>query len=516
MDKRKIIHGLVVLVVAFIVRLIFLRMVSVVAPDETYYISLSQDLAQGKGYGIAHGAYEGQPLFPWLCALAMRVAKYPVTACQLLSVFLGVLTILPLHLCVRSFATHAEALWTDWIYALAPFTIQYSLWAMPHVLFNLCLVTALFFALKVQSSGRSRWAALTGVALAFAYWTRPEGFVWALVLGILGCLMPWLEAPRAAASRRFFLTLIMAAIFVVVSVPLWIAIRNATHAWQMAWTAGGGVSAIFMSRCGEPWGASSLLRSMTMTYLKNLSAAYNLLLRIIPLPLWFAIAFGVAGALQRKQTSLKALLLILFFACFPLFFYPLYLVEARYLYPGLMVLFVFAGISTASVQRYLAEGFPYPMKMASAKILCYAALLLIFLPGYRSLALGFGEEPMEQKRLGAWIQEHIHSPQVILGADRRSGFYAGPACKQFKNLQNIQLPAANAKAFESFLSANAVDLVVADTRYIPKFCPQFMFLLSEPVSPMLRPLITLTEGYEKIMLFQVQRSGNHSLPHSRE
>ena len=484
----------VLMLAALLIRGFFLTKVEVILPDEAHYVRMGQDLNQGKTFAQLNfvseedRGYKGQPLLPFLYALLARATKDPLQASQWSSVILAVLTLIPFHLSCRQFLSSAEALGSDLIYVLSPFAIQYSLWAMPHSLFNLLFVSTLFFVLKSEKSKSLLWPVLAGAAASGAYLTRVEGvvFVGGVTMAV-GLLLGLRMSLGFLGSFSLF------------SLPFWIWLKETTGIWQLLWTGGLGASGVLVKWKLASNPSGSLPSVFLNSYFKNLSWEFSLLPKIIPLLVWMLIAIGIWEAFRKNRLASRSVQLVSFFGLLPLMVYPIHLLpEPRFIFPAVIPFLMFGGSALDAL-----VGMTEKRKLAVG--LLGGFLMVALAPGYRSLWLGFKEEPPEQKLFGEWLHNHFKEPQVLFSSDCRGCFYAGSSCERFVSMRRIHGSLPDDRFLEDFLIREGVDLVAADERYVPKFYPRFKFLLQPPGPTWLKRLAELGEEGERIIVYQFER-----------
>ena len=470
----------------------FLAAGGIAATDEAYYIQAGLNLLAGKLYPAFGETTAGQPLFPIFLTLGLKWGGDPVLAARGASLILSALTLIPFHLCVRSLATKEETFWSDLIFVLAPFAVRFSTQAMTHSLFNLTLVLMLIFILRAKNSGRFGWAVLAGLAGSAAYLTRVEGL--ALVVFVaFGTL--WVER----LGWKFFWGLL--ASFIFFCVPFWIWLRAAHGVWQLEWIEGSGVTAAFLNQWRDflketgPLTHFSPFLAAGYLYLERLAKTYYLLFpRVFPVFVWIILGFGMVKMFSSKKSGLASAVLILLFASFPIFFYPLLGIDARYLSPTGVFLTMFAGPG-------LCDLWERGGNRKWIRRLGLAVLILNFLPGYGQVLAANRDAPLEHKRMGEWIREHMTTPQVILGSDKLPCFYAGEMCGRFVWLGPTLKALEPERSFEDLLKREGVQLVFVDTRYATHW-PKIEFLFTDSPSKRFARLAEFREGQEKIILYR--------------
>lgn len=443
-----------VIALAFCVRVFFLSRVRVVLPDEAYYIQMAENMAYGREFGAFGAVIKGQPLFPFLVSLFIRWGVDPARAGGWISVIFGVLTLIPFHLCVRHWASEREAAGSDLIYALSPFAIRYSFWAMTHSVFIFLYVLLFLFFLK--SRRNPAWVgALLGMAAAFLYLTRVEGII------LSGLLFLILWAGNRGSLPAF------SGVFSLIGLPFWIWVRKETGVWQVTWIEASGASGLLAAWTSvSPAVAAGSLIQKASAYFYNIVRLQTFLPQIFPLIGWILGTFGMVKVLSHERASV--LWGILLFAGFPFLFYPAIALEPRMFYPALVFLALFAG-----------PGIEFLRERRIPAALIFFLLFLGFVPGYRNVWAESAEEPLEIRRAGEWIRKEMPEPAGILSSDIRTCFYAGPRCGKFLTMKAAERLLESGKSFEDILREKSVTLVVADSRYIPKFYPRFSFLFSE-------------------------------------
>lgn len=521
-EGKKELFALLALVLGgVLIRGLLLSQVKMVLPDEAYYVGMTLSMVQGREYAgfdphpfqaseATRGMHQGQPLIPYLFSLASQIGSDPIRTCQWTSIVFSMLTLVVFHLCTQFFCKREESLWSDLIYVLAPFSIQYSLWAMNHALFNLFFILLLFCVFKLQNSRGLRWAILAGLAAWGAYLTRFEVIAFVAFLAAVGIFAPWHNPNLQTAEKKFQSVSTFFLTFIILSLPLWIWIRKSTGMWQLDWTFGyERISQATSSRWHVPLQTQAILLGYEHAllgfhplfnflgfYLRNILSVYFILPKMLPLPVWIVMAFGIVEVLSRDSLTRKRTLLTLSFAAFPIFFYPVVVREPRFFFPSLLLLILFVGPGIRFLLDQIRARRLFP------RLVCLALLGIIFFPHYRSLLLGFAEEPIEQKQVGEWVQRHYLEPQAFLVTDNRSCFYAGPVCRRRFRLHQVEMGAEKEKGFEKFLQENKIGLVVVDTLNLKKLNTAFHFLLDSAPPYLKRVFEGPQGGGGKIVLYQ--------------
>ena len=508
MGKKEFIFLLLLVLAALFIRGFFLSQVRMIFPDEAYYLGMARSMAEGRDYAgfdptpfqrteTNLGRHQGQPFLPVLLSWTTRAGKDPVLAGQWTSVAASILALILFHFCVRHFGTPGEALVSDAVYVFSPVAIRYSYLVMNHSLFFLFLFAFLLFALKAAASGRLTFAVLAGVAAWGAYLTRLEAIFLVGLLVLFTIFLPLTPTLSSSGGEgrvrgvKFFLIGIFVTSFLLLCLPVWVWIRKTTGIWQLDWSLTQGVPAYLVaSRAGFPG-----LQAFWPAYFHRLGESLWTAVKVFPAALLVLVGPGVLEVFSRKKPETPLPFLILPFVVFPFLFYPAVNNDPRFYAPALLFLYLFAGPGVSFLIR----------KIKRRKAVVLGCLLLApvsFFPGYRSLVLGFGQEPLEQKKMGEWIAQNYAEPQVILVSDIRSCFYAGPRCRRrFSPLRMKEEMAAGRLTFERFLEKNQIDLIAVDLNTVEKFHPHALFLLNDPPA-FLKKAVEWDGEKQRIVLYQ--------------
>ncbi len=513
---------------ALAVRLIFLAQVEVVGPDEAYYIGMAAAMGEDRPYGgfdqhpfqkslLTIGKRHGQPLVPFLFRIAGQGSGGRwVGAAQGVSLAFFLFSLPVFYLTIRRVANSRESFFSTLLFAFAPFSIEYSLPGLTHSVYIFFICAFFLCATRMLLDGTFGWAVLSGASLFGAYATRVESFflsVWLMVIGML-CL-------KCRCFRRVTRPYAVAGVvFIMLSLPFWIWIRKTTGIWQLDWDLSGRAIQLIQQwhlppssllAHGFGWeyrlADSAFILSFMVFYLQKLLHAWDFLLHLLPLPVWILSVLGLAEiALCRlKGASWVGLLLVL--CLFHFLFYPLVGSAPRFFHPALALLLLGAGPGISFIETRIRAVKPLLPRLA---VMFWSAAVLFcligYLRGYRSLVLSFRNEGVEMRRLGEEIRSKGQAG-TFLASDNRSCFYAGPACRRLVMLHQIKRLFKPEIRFKNFLRDEKINFVVVDTCYIPKFFPEYQFLLNHPPEFLEKVAQTKARG-ERAILYRYQ---HHSM-----
>ncbi len=201
------------------------------ANDETEYLPVARDLAQGLGFRFYdHYRWLRAPLYPLFLAFFLRLGGGNARWATMAQVLLSTATLPGLYLLARRlFGREAPALLSALLAALLlPFATFPSLF-MSETLFTFLLVAFFLLLFQVPDAAPKRrwlWAVATGVALGLCALTRAVAFAF------LPFAAGWLygslrgEPPHARAGRHALPPAALFALATLLTIAPW-TIRNA-------------------------------------------------------------------------------------------------------------------------------------------------------------------------------------------------------------------------------------------------------------------------------------------------
>ncbi len=162
----------------------------VINPDAIDYINSAKALALGRwteGFGASHVS-----IFPVLIALLQPVSGDWLGTARGISVFFGLLTVIPIYLVARKLLEGSWALLPALFYCLCPSLTHYSMDVIREPLSWFLLLLGLWALLRGRESGSGAWFFLAGVTFLMGTANRLDGLValgvglgWILGVGIL-------------------------------------------------------------------------------------------------------------------------------------------------------------------------------------------------------------------------------------------------------------------------------------------------------------------------------------------
>jgi Dolichyl-phosphate-mannose-protein mannosyltransferase len=324
--------------------------------DETLHVRWALLIAQGDKPWDATWKW-GRALTIWLGAIVSPWAEDLLRANRLVSVAIGLGTLLATVAIARRLYGDGTALAAGLFYVLCPFTLFYDRLALTEAGLSALAALALLFGILAADSGRPLHAVLAGLAIGLAVFVKAIGV---LVLPVP--LVAVLVLGRLAERRKA-----LALVYAVGVPPLawalhrFLATENAQYMAQLFTAGGGGLAARLPASLAE--GASWLWIWWTP-------------------PLALLGLAGAALALARRDR--KGILLALL-SVYPLVAFSAVLTwrEPRYLLPGTVPLLVLAAATFERLLAWCSERVPLLRGRDARAVLRALAVVATLLPALR-------------------------------------------------------------------------------------------------------------------------------------
>ena len=324
--------------------------------DETLHVRWALLVSQGEKPWDATWKW-GRVLTIWLGALVSPWSEDLLRANRLVSVAIGLVTLLATVEIARRWLGEREALVAGLFYALCPFTLFYDRMALTEAGLSATFALALLGSIRLAESGRLLHAVLTGVVLALAVLVK--------AIGVLALPIPLATIVVLGRLRERWKPLALAY---VVGVPpvAWalhrfVATENAQHMAQLFTAGGGALAARFGRDLAE--GADWLWTWWTA-----------------PLAV-----LGVLGGLVALWRGDRKGLLLALLAAYPLVAFSALLTwrMPRYLLPASVPLLVLAAGTLEWLSSGAAHRLPASAPRWAGEGLRATLVLLVLLPALR-------------------------------------------------------------------------------------------------------------------------------------
>ena len=218
--------------IAFLLRLLLLSSVEqVISPDGVDYVQLSQRLSGGF-FRAGINAWT-PPLYPIQIWLMSAFVGDGELAGRLVSVFGGSVLVVPVYFLIHRAYGQRTATCGAVLTALHPLLIYYSTQVLTEATYTLVFFFAVLAGWWAISTWRTRWFALTGLALGACYLVKAEAFGFILLMLVL-TLASGLARKTVSKKSLFFNCLALVMGFLVLAAPYLIHLRLQNGGWTIS------------------------------------------------------------------------------------------------------------------------------------------------------------------------------------------------------------------------------------------------------------------------------------------
>ncbi len=222
------------LVGAFLVRILRVFQDTVIAHDGILYIKMAKIVALGEFGKISE--YSFFNLYPVLIALMQSVFGDWELSGRMVSVLLGALTVIPLFLMVRRMMDHKVALVACFLYMIGPSFVEYSSDVLRESTFWFFSTTALWLAWEGIDAKKWYLFSLSSLFAGMAIFTRIEGIsVFILILFWVSIFLKKREVGLRKVLLFLFIFIVSFPIFI--SPPLWV-LKSRLGKWEFGQVGG--------------------------------------------------------------------------------------------------------------------------------------------------------------------------------------------------------------------------------------------------------------------------------------
>ncbi len=529
-------------IAALIVRLISLyyyRFIGVDGGvDGVGYAISGRNLFSGLGYSF-QGSPQlvNPPLYPVLIGISWLFTHNLEFSGQIVSIIAGSLLIIPVFYLAKEMFGRKAGLWSAIFIVICPPLIFGSSEVRVASLYTLLLWAAVAVGWKALQSKYLIWSALTGLMLALCYLTRAEAIIFLPIFLLLYLLSFKLRTGSylSIAKLVVFKSIILIAVFALISSPLWVFLHRHTGTW----TFSGRGAHVFVGYYGDDWErvnfelASDLegaqerwleqggLLNFVISNREKLLArwGHNVVslwsgedkqsqsLGISPwlvrgglIFLILFISFGFIKFVRARHIAAKHIyMLVIASSCLIYFFFG---IDWRYFYPFFPFLLIALALIIIIVQNWSIKNISYRSRTLT-KIIVYLPLgiLLFAMSSYSGVLIGkkLSYAPYEYKIVGEWMKDNVDDIENKTVMSRKAGvpFYA--------EARHEPLYYGEYPGLIEYAKSKKVDYLVIDEWTIPRTRPQFAFLLEEGKKhPGLELAHTIRYEDRKTILYKVE------------
>ncbi|MDO8736000.1 MAG: glycosyltransferase family 39 protein [Thermoleophilia bacterium] len=221
---------IMIMAAAFLLRAISALHRPMIANDETIYVRMAENLADGNRpfdmMGLTTTTWT--PLLPVLTLFLVTFFGDYISSAYLLVVTFGALLLLPVYLLAKQMFSERTGLLAAALMALSPLLIDYSSSIYSEGIYSFFLMMGLVFAWRFMQKPRLLPAALTGIFMGLAYLANATATYYIFILIVMG-----LAVARKNNSWNGFVRglAIMVAFFCILAAPYVLFLHQELGKW---------------------------------------------------------------------------------------------------------------------------------------------------------------------------------------------------------------------------------------------------------------------------------------------
>lgn len=471
---------ILILLIAFILRLTTLTTQAVVSTDSVDYLRLAENIFSGNGYKDIRGKFcERPPLYSIVTGIVRFIVPDTEKSGKIVSLFFGTVTVYIIYRIAMLVYGRQVALISAFLSAIHPFLIEVSTLVLRDALHLFLLLMAILLTISSVIDERRYHPFLIGIFLGLGYLTRIETVLYLISILIYIVFLK---------SLKNFKVPVIVLVFFLVILPYLIVIKNNSGEISMG---------------GEIYRVNYIIsqgKALFSKYIRYTNKAYLVVLPTIfpPLLLFF---FAIGIGMYNYQDDRTRFITLTFFTFLPLLFHPFHWIHPRY-----FLIFIALGIIfSASGIIYFSKKWEQVFIILKKRLiyLCILTILISFLP---KMTQPFREDRyyrhwIEHRDMGIWMRDNINGRPRIIARKPFVPFYAGGIA--------IFLPHLKPKSLYNFAVENKGEYLVVDERTIRRFRYTNLkpFLQGDiPEGFKLIHEIDKREGY-RIRLFEIIKRG---------
>lgn len=182
--KKEKILIISIILIAFLIRLYFLRYQPILWGDGGRYVYMAREIANKLGYKVfanflycQHCEVYWSQLFITMIASFTVIIKNAVLAGKFVATISGSLIILPSYFLAKEFFNKKTAIYTSILIAISPFFIWLSIIVHCESIFTFLILSSIYFFWKAINKKKYTLYFISGILFGLSYLTRGEGLI---------------------------------------------------------------------------------------------------------------------------------------------------------------------------------------------------------------------------------------------------------------------------------------------------------------------------------------------------
>jgi 4-amino-4-deoxy-L-arabinose transferase-like glycosyltransferase len=445
---------LILLALAFGVRLYLVYHTYLITNDGILYVKMSRLISQGEA-GSAFSLLFFN-LYPFIIVIFQRVFNDWEFSAQMVSAVFGSLTIIPFYFLIRSLFGRTTALISSILFLFHPYLVRYSAEVIRGPTFWFFFMMTLWVGWEAISRKRAWLFFLTSLSGAVSFLLRPEGIFVVPIVAVWVFLNNWGTFKSTYRQSIFFVLILLFTIPILLS-PGMLYLKQKTGRWH--WARADTIVRIATARAPmsdikknfhklemKPWDDSSQGQDEFIRLRQFLSLATEHRIGIVTLEMMgkfqktmhpLLLILLLFGAIRRKEIQYQGKEELFLFSVLAFFFLILigygtitFYIGTRHMIALVTLCLAWAGIGVFELEyrirhtNWLAKS---SQKCgAGFRNMRWILLILIVLALLPKTLAPQRVEKVPIKEAGIWIKEHGARNPVVMTQGRlvRIAFYA--------------------------------------------------------------------------------------------
>lgn len=438
---KKTIYLIIILItLAFGVRLVVAFNTYVISSDGPFYLKVSQYFAQGD-YKSALIKQTFHPLYPFLIAIAYKFIGVWEWAGLLVSIFFSSLGVIPLYFIGKRYFSHQIVIISCILYAFHPYAAQLSASILTTGVFIEVFLFALWVTIIALETGRYRYFFISGLLSFIMYLIRPDGIIF-LLLSLIGI---WVSKNQLAKNKiilkRFLCTLMLIIPWMLLMMPYIYTVKAVTGEVNITGKASITQMLGLESKSPDSIDTSDTSESVSKigtrsTVVKYLNGLYLLLVDFIKganVLLFLLFLIGIISYFKKEERALSKSFFIWFvFVIFILSLFRYAIIyermSKRYTVPLFMMVILWAGNGLYVITEWIRKDLSHKNKLyyVSGVFMIIILSLFTFQPIGKSKII----EKITGELLNNYHSKHgvaAKTPSIITTSSRIAYYGGGEA-----------------------------------------------------------------------------------------
>ncbi len=547
----------ILLTIALLVRIFFLRFEYAVGWDEVNYLKLG---ASGAIHGLNHVLHPyWSPLYPLFVALTGKAVSNYELAGRLVSIFFGIFLIVPVYLFANKYLSKKVAWICSLLIAFFPMLIESSVSALTESLYIFMAITGVSLGFLTLQKKSIILAIVTGGLFSLAYLTRPEGIGFLSVfIGLIVCVLIY-QIIKRHEYRMIGILVGSVLSFLIISSPYLFYLHQVTGKWTLsskgATNMQGSITA--MENKGKklnPWlllnednthlpdddiyHTGEFLKHyhqstavdnhetksnpikvnlflITKNFVKNFYAVITMgISQVLSIPILIVLVLGLFGKPWEQERIWREFYLLSYIIFFWILVIPMFHVTERYMLPMVPIVFIWCGSGIEQLmewfqQTFLAFQVFWNKRLFGTLKTTFVLLLLgsFFIPGLMRMTMKrpFSSEkwvePIEQKKAGLWLKDHCDETPIIMAWNHAVSFYAG----NYNITETVSIPLNELDRVIAYARNRGAKYLALNEKNKEDF-PTITYLLDESQAPPDLKLIYKDDSIAglKTLIYEIQ------------